>query len=673
MFGPPSPERKLRRRRKPLSTQLPGDGTNATASAPSAASDCSEPPAKRSRSGRHPSNKHSHAKEFVARFRPSSTTAVAAPQSRASNAPPAEQSRRPRLRLYDRCRTDDERQQRQLILNAHPHVAQAFFGANDCPQASFPFTRTIDDDYPCLPYRERRFELKSVVPWGQRRLLLAELEFLTVHAPLVMFGSPAPTVVYAGAAPGAHLSYLASLFPSLAFHLIDPSPFKLPHLAPNLAILPQLFDDSLALDYCGQDVLFISDVRSADLFHSTVRAVDAAIQTDLSDQMRWHELMAPLASMLKWRLPWTEGETDYLDGEVRLPVWGSQSTTEGRLWVKGGAGYRRWKHRRFEQQMYHFNTRQRVQLHTRPAGETEREESKEGNDGMDEQKQSIGQHRDKALSGLDGCYDCTVELLILKEYLLACPQQQERLRQRIRKQAREQRNDEAEDETEESKNPNAQAATTTSAASAASSLHSSAASSHVASATSSAVVAESPSGALQRAVVAHASMLDSLIPNAIRRLHLQQPHVYHREGEEADADGDEEEEADGGPQAVDSRMDMDETATAEETKEQAAVVEDGLVSESVETGDEAKLRAVSKAVQASVGLEEGCLCIDCLCVVMSDEISAELCEGRTLLTAPLLPAAIGTADFSARKMEKKQNKRQRQRIKRQTAAVKVNR
>ena len=658
MFGPPSPERKLRRRRKPLSSLPSNRGAGPTANA-AAASDDDEPLSKRSRSHKG----HTPTNDFVARFHPPLTTSVVLPHSRASNAPPAEQSRRPKLRLYDRCATDDERQQRQLILDAHPHVAQAFFGADDCPQHSFPFSRTVNGAYPSLPYRERRFELKSVVPWGQRRLLLAELEFLTAHAPLALFSSPAPTVVYAGAAPGAHLSYLARLFPSLSFHLIDPAPFKLPHAAPNHTIHSQLFDDALALDYCGQDVLFISDVRSADLFHSTVRAVDAAIERDLSDQMRWHELMAPLASMLKWRLPWTEGETDYLEGEVRLPVWGSQSTTEGRLWVKGGAGYRRWKHRTFEQQMYHFNTRQRVQLHN-PAEQAEREERKDEAATDDSRGGQQGRHREKAMSGLDGCYDCTAELLILKQYLLSFPLHQERLRQRIRRQTREQKNDEADGNREEKKDRGSRAAAPLSATHAAGApIVTTTAPLSFAAASSSTVMTESPVQALQRAVVAHASMLDSLLPNAIRQLHLQQPHVYHREGEdEADADGYDEDHTLPHDNSSGGGMDTDDTADQPHKQHEAAEEE---TKEGRETGRSEQ--------QSSEGAEDGCVCIDCLCVAMSEEVSAELCEGRTLLTAPLLPAAIGTADFSARMMEKKSNKRHRQRIKRHAAAAKAKR
>ena len=56
--------------------------------------------------------------------------------------------------------------------------------------------------------------------WGQRKLLLSEIEFLA------RFSEPGITCVYAGAAPGTHIPYLTQLFPEVArFVLVDPSPF----------------------------------------------------------------------------------------------------------------------------------------------------------------------------------------------------------------------------------------------------------------------------------------------------------------------------------------------------------------------------------------------------------------------------------------------------------------
>jgi hypothetical protein len=42
--------------------------------------------------------------------------------------------------------------------------------------------------------------------------------------------------------------------------------------------------------------------------------------------------MRPFKSMLKFRLPWDEPATRYLDGHVFLPIWGPQVALP-RLWL----------------------------------------------------------------------------------------------------------------------------------------------------------------------------------------------------------------------------------------------------------------------------------------------------------------------------------------------------
>jgi hypothetical protein len=54
---------------------------------------------------------------------------------------------------------------------------------------------------------------------GQRKLLLSEIEFLT------LFARPGDVVVYAGAAPGYHIPYLLDLFPFIKMVLVDPRQF----------------------------------------------------------------------------------------------------------------------------------------------------------------------------------------------------------------------------------------------------------------------------------------------------------------------------------------------------------------------------------------------------------------------------------------------------------------
>lgn len=66
----------------------------------------------------------------------------------------------------------------------------------------------------------------------------------------------------------------------------------------------------------SKDMLFISDIRSISSGMNDIE-IDERIIIDMNDQKRWHEIMNPRASMLKFRLPWNPGKTTYLKGKVR--------------------------------------------------------------------------------------------------------------------------------------------------------------------------------------------------------------------------------------------------------------------------------------------------------------------------------------------------------------------
>lgn len=163
-----------------------------------------------------------------------------------------------------------------------PHLAQ-LGGLPVCmPGRALPLL--LDPRAPASVYRRRQDEDKTVVHWGQRKLLVSELTFLTMMgcapsshdlirsaaaladrrtaagaaAHSVTVGALADAVsavialgddskatapaccprsssgveaeaawfVYAGAAPGTHVPILASLFPHVRFMLFDPAPFK---------------------------------------------------------------------------------------------------------------------------------------------------------------------------------------------------------------------------------------------------------------------------------------------------------------------------------------------------------------------------------------------------------------------------------------------------------------
>lgn len=228
-------------------------------------------------------------------------------------------------------------------------------------------------------------EDKTVLHWGQRKLLMSEIEFLTEYS------KPNDTVLYAGSACGTHLTYLNKLFPTLKYVLVDPAKFnkKLFSLK-NFTIRNEYFTEDLAKEYANHknDLLFISDIRRTP--------EEEIVREDMEWQQNWVEIMKPRWSMLKFRLPWSYSPADYtkttnyLDGKVYIQVWSPISSTETRLVIKKGAKRVEWKNYDYERQMFYFNLITRAQYYEHPLND---------------------------IIGFDHCYDCTAEYIILDRYL----------------------------------------------------------------------------------------------------------------------------------------------------------------------------------------------------------------------------------------------------------------
>lgn len=256
------------------------------------------------------------------------------------------------------------------------------------------FDRILREDDCMMLYSRREEKIKTTIHWGQRKLLLSEIEFLTIIGPRDLRGS---LVVYAGAAPGTHMMYLTSLFPEVEFLLYDPAPFnkQLPGY-PMLHTKRQFFTNTRASKIGRRNqhrnVFFISDIRLANPKTMTEDEVEKAVELDMARQMEWHRLIGAKRSMLKFRLPWADGKTQYLAGDIYLPVWGPQTTTEARLITDPDHPHKivTYNNKHYEMQMMFFNN---VTRH------------------------SLFPH-DVHGQGLDHCYDCAAEIHILKQYLL---------------------------------------------------------------------------------------------------------------------------------------------------------------------------------------------------------------------------------------------------------------
>jgi len=150
------------------------------------------------------------------------------------------------------------------------------------------------------------------------------------------------------------------------------------------------FDDKMVeeLRKRKEKILFISDIRTADWKIMNEEEVEDSVENDQKMQANWHINLNPKCSMLKFRLPWGKGTSKYLNGDIYLPVWGPQTTTETRLVTT--SGFKEYDHTKYEEQLFYFNTKTRV---------------------------SYYEHNVEFQNGYDHCYDCASEIRIVTDFL----------------------------------------------------------------------------------------------------------------------------------------------------------------------------------------------------------------------------------------------------------------
>jgi SAM-dependent methyltransferase len=267
----------------------------------------------------------------------------------------------------------------------------------------------VNDITECLPYNDKSEIIKSSVHIGQRKLFLSEMQFLTKHNKGIC--------IYAGSSPSNKTHYLSTLFPDIKFVLIDPNKFdiKLPnnkshrqephkdiihiysHFETNSNTydkfnnkrMSDLDDDQyksiiefikdsdykiyIIEDYMNirdagifktfEDFVFISDIRSNS--SKDGYPLDSDIYWNMSMMYNWIVAMSPIESMLKHRMPYSNGnnedilnplyeddfklskqygidfKNDYIEGVSRMSksvlyiqAWAGISSTEVRMHIK---------------------------------------------------------------------------------------------------------------------------------------------------------------------------------------------------------------------------------------------------------------------------------------------------------------------------------------------------
>lgn len=242
-------------------------------------------------------------------------------------------------------------------------------------QIKLVFQTFLNKDFPRRTYRQEAYHPKAIHS-GQRKLLLSEIEFLTriISKEKALGKNEKYTLLYIGAAPGVHIPLLAEKFPEVKFILYDPANFE---IKPNdqIEIHQKLFTDEIVQQYQGQqNLLFVSDIRSAPEV-----AKDPTVKFDLdfedevvknmTQQEKWVVALQPLRSLLKFRLPYNDPNNPrdentvypYLDGIIFFQAYPPEQSGETRLEV--GLPLKKTDYLMviYEQQMFYFNTKYRIQ------------------------------------------------------------------------------------------------------------------------------------------------------------------------------------------------------------------------------------------------------------------------------------------------------------------------
>lgn len=231
-----------------------------------------------------------------------------------------------------------------------------------------------------LKYDETTYDYPPRCHWGQKKLLLSEIQFLTRIRDEYPAGQvPKFCIVYIGSADGTHMPILYDLFPEFdRWLLYDPARFNRNVYVKGISQVFNMFftDDTIAhvrQHAEGRPIIFISDIR--------VTPNEELIMTDMINQAKWGIELAAEFMLLKYRIPYDpnvvyklalptglgpspgepqKGEIVYLDGDVYIQLYPPIHSTEMRLFVRRGAdgkyALRKYNCTEVEERLFNYNT-----------------------------------------------------------------------------------------------------------------------------------------------------------------------------------------------------------------------------------------------------------------------------------------------------------------------------
>lgn len=217
------------------------------------------------------------------------------------------------------------------------------------------FITELPNNFPRRKY-ERSYDVPNL-HLGQRKLLLSEIEFLS----LVVTPDTSTLVVYAGAGPGDHNIILSKMFPECYFMLVDPAFEHTKHIKPSSRrvihsglftdVYPKILEKWSKYDH----VVFVSDIRSTPPTLMDEEEMEKHVSQNMKMQMDWYISSGAKSTLLKFRLPYREGNTKYLCGDLLIQAYPPTKSTELRLLTES-TKMCNYDNKKVEEQMFYFNT-----------------------------------------------------------------------------------------------------------------------------------------------------------------------------------------------------------------------------------------------------------------------------------------------------------------------------
>ena len=203
------------------------------------------------------------------------------------------------------------------------------------------FTDVVDTKTCYKAAYDPKYQSKTNVHIGQRKLLMSEIQLLTEH--YEKYPKIHPTMMYVGAAPGSHLTLLSLMFPQVYFILYDGAKFD-----PELKKYPRVFQvhegedgfvttekiKKLKDNINTKNLIFVSDIRLGD---DDKEKFEQGVSRDMLLQQEWVQILKPLSSLLKFRMSYHMKAGDklkYMKGKIFYQVWPKPQSGETRLLVE---------------------------------------------------------------------------------------------------------------------------------------------------------------------------------------------------------------------------------------------------------------------------------------------------------------------------------------------------